>query len=256
MGDDAAALRSQLALLAAGVRDCVLADSAAACAAAAAGRREQLGAGVGVLRWDAHGNAFLVRLDALAARLRADEARLARGEQLVAVPVRAHAAARRPCVLSGDARQAWLQRLATCVRALSAALQDAASAVGGGGGAPPARAVELAMPDALPLCPVALTGYLLGYPVVYDVSGGDGRYEPGANCLGGCTLHVHRAEWRGDPDAVLAFSVPVERDVDGTYAPVEAALAAWTARLQHDADRTQVPVVVTSRDVTLAHVAL
>jgi hypothetical protein len=89
----------------------------------------------------------------------------------------------------------------------------------GGGGGGGGCAVHSLGPARL--CPVALCGVLLDFPVTFDLSWGGGGGEGGGNCLCASPLWLYEGAW--------AFSVPGACADDDN---VRASLRAWRAAME------------------------
>lgn len=138
-------------------------------------------------------------------------------------PVYAAAALRAPRLPPRESElRSWRRRLDACLREVL----NAADAAG-----PDARTVVA--PD-VPICPVALCGALLGYPVAYDLCGpyaeadDGGAMLPGDNCLAGVPLTVHQVSvacgsGAGGGDAAVAAAAATAPGRGSSTPPPAAA---------------------------------
>jgi hypothetical protein len=139
------------------------------------------------------------------------------------------AAAGKPTLLEGDVAKKWFQVSAAALFAAAAAI-DAESALRDG-------SEEDCCLQRM-MCPVALSGALLDYPVIYDVGGFVDAETLAEHCLQGLDLRVLRAgaavvvsiEQRSAESAdtgTQAFSMPSE--LVAASPVLRACLSAWRA---------------------------
>jgi hypothetical protein len=227
-----------ISLLASGARGAIVVSSCAPDPRALAALARS--SGLGVLRGSA-GTVFMARSEMLRARAFVFLAGAAGGAPLLIAaaarrgavpgwPVDVRAAAGKPTLLMGDAAKQWFQVSAAALFAAADAI-DAESASRDDDSEEERCRLQK-------MCPVALSGALLDYPVIYDVGGFDDAGRLADHCLQGLDLRVLRAgaalaansEQRSAESAdsgAQAFSMPSE--LVAASSVLHACLSAWRA---------------------------